>query len=88
MTITNQFFTLNEVNFPSTKTVEDYKSSQYDQWFLEGYRFQLIDWMNNYDNEENTLSRDGGQIHPSTTDIQAEITKLETALNEKFGMEF
>lgn len=85
MTINNQYFEINTVSFPSTKTVEDYKSPNYDQWFLEGYRFQLIDWMNNYDNEENTSSREGGQIHPSTEDLQAEITKLETALTEKYS---
>ena len=86
MTITNQFYIKNEDGVPSTRTAEDYKSSKYDQDFLEGYRFQLKDWKDNYNNEENTASRANGNQHPSIDDLQAEITKIETALTEKYGM--
>jgi len=85
MSITNQHYTLNQVGFPSTRTVDDYKSSQYTQDFLEGYRFQLKDWNDNYNATENTNSRDAGNSHPTTTELQAEITKIETALTEKYG---
>lgn len=85
MAITNQHYVLNEVGFPSSRTADDYKSSQYTQDFLEGYRFQLLDWKDNYSNTENTDSRSFGHTHPSTTDLQNEINKIETALTDKYG---
>lgn len=88
MSITNQFYVLNQVGFPSTRTTEDYKSSSYTQDFLEGYRFQLKDWKDNYDNDENSNSRINGKEHPTTTELQNEITKIETALTEKYGVSF
>ena len=88
MAITNQFFTINDAGFPSTKTVEDYKSSQYDQWFLEGYRLQLKSWHDNYEITENNSSRETWDEHPSKADLLSEISKLETALTEKYGLTF
>ena len=88
MTITNQFYIKNETGVPSTRTVEDYKSLKYDRDFLEGYRFQLKDWKDNYDNIENIESRNFGDTHPTIDELQAEITKIETALTEKYGMTF
>jgi hypothetical protein len=84
MAITNQYFKIDTPKFHSeTQTVQEYKD-YFTQIFLEGYRFQLIDWKNNITNEENTSSSQDTSF-PSVESLTSEISKIETALTEKYG---
>ena len=84
MAITNQFFNIDEPTFPVTsQTVQEYKD-YFTQPFLEGYRFQLIHWKDNINNEENTASNIGANF-PTTESLTTEISNIETALTEKYG---
>jgi hypothetical protein len=84
MAITNQYFKIDTPKFPTeTQTVQEYKD-YFTQIFLEGYRFQLIDWKDNISNEENTLASEHTSF-PTVESITSEVSKIETALTEKYG---
>jgi hypothetical protein len=84
MAITNQFFTIDKPTFPAfPQTIQEYKDL-FTQNFLEGYRFQLIDWKNNILNNENTkASLDN--FFPTIENLTNEISNIETALTEKYN---
>jgi|TARA_R100000482_G_scaffold93922_2_gene39183 hypothetical protein len=84
MAITNQHFRIDEPTFPATsQTAEEYKDF-FTQTFLEGYRFQLIDWKNNISNTENTNANTDTNF-PTVESLTTEISNIETALTEKYG---
>ena len=84
MAITNQYFKIDTPKFPTeTQTVQEYKD-YFTQTFLEGYRFQLIDWKDNISNTENTLASEHTSF-PTVESITSEVSKIETALTEKYG---
>ena len=84
MAITNQYFKIDEPKFPTeTQTVQDYKD-YFTQIFLEGYRFQLIDWKDNISNEDNTSASEHTSF-PTVESLTSAISKIETALTEKYG---
>ena len=84
MTITNQHFTIDNPSFPQTpQSVDDYKD-YFTQTFLEGFRFQLIDWKDNINNETNTEVNSDANF-PTIQSLTDEISKIETALTEKYG---
>jgi len=84
MAITNQYFKIDAPTFPiETQTVQEYKDF-FTQTFLEGYRFQLIDWKDNISNEDNTSASEHTSF-PTVESLTSEISKIETALTEKYG---
>lgn len=84
MAITNQFFTIDKPTFPSvSQTIQEYKDL-FTQNFLEGYRFQLIDWKNNILNNENTKASID-TFFPTIENLTNEISNIETALTEKYN---
>jgi hypothetical protein len=84
MAITNQYFKIDAPTFPTeTQTVQEYKDF-FTQTFLEGYRFQLIDWKDNISNEDNTSASEHTSF-PTVESLTSEISKIETALTEKYG---
>lgn len=84
MAITNQYFEIDAPKFPTeTQTVQEYKDL-FTQPFLEGYRFQLIDWKDNINNQDNTTSNQDNSF-PTVENLTSEISKIETALTEKYG---